>query len=115
MIGFVDIILLIAATEALVELWRKAAPIQPFREWLIRITPFLYSRRQQTHLMECNYCVSVYVGVLAVAVYFLMNVIIVKVIVIALAVHRLSNYLHLYFSLLRDQQMDIRVARNNRT
>jgi len=110
--GALNLILLLVFCESIVELWKRAAPIQPFRAWLIRVTPFLYSARQQTHLLGCNYCVSVYAGVLTAGIYFFLDVMVVKLIVIALAIHRLSNFLHLSFSLLRDRQMDIRVARN---
>lgn len=112
--GAIKLILILVSCEAVVELWKKAAPIQPIREWLVKATPMLYSQRQQTHLLECNYCFSVYAGILAAGVYTFMDILAVQVMVASLAIHRLSNYLHLCMSYLRDKQMDLRVARNKR-
>lgn len=108
----IKLLLMIVATEALVELWKKAAPLQGIREWLIQKTPFLYSDRQQTHLLECPYCLSLWVGSCLTAMCLFMEGAMAFFILASLAIHRLSNYLHLSFSLLRDRQMDIRVARN---
>ena len=55
-------LILIIATEALVELWKKAAPLQDIKETLIARTPFLHSERMDTHLLECPYCLSVWFG-----------------------------------------------------
>jgi len=107
----IKLILMIVATEALVELWKKAAPLQGIREWLIRTTPLLYSERQQTHLLDCPYCISVWAGFSLTAMYLFMDTTAWLVITASLATHRLSNFLHLYFSLIRDRQLDLRVAR----
>lgn len=105
----VDIIILVVACEALVHLWFHAAPLQPARDLLVRLTPFLYSDRQGKHLLNCAYCMSVWIGFFVVGAYiFLPGALLVCG---ALAVHRLSNFLHLVFSLMRDKQFDLRVAR----
>jgi hypothetical protein len=104
-------IILALATEALVQLWFHAAPLQGIRRWLIARTPFLYSKEFSTHLLECRYCVSAWVGILAATAYFYWDTPIVEWAVVALAIHRLSNYLHLAFSLTRDIQVDIRIKR----
>ncbi len=107
-----DIILLIVATEALVELWKKAAPLQGIREWLIDKTPLLYSERQQTHLLDCPFCLSFWAGSCLTGMYLFMDTMVWLFITASLTTHRLSNFLHLYFSLMRDRQFDLRVNRN---
>jgi len=103
--------LLTVAAEALVQLWFRAAPLQTIRNYLIRLTPFLYSREQESHLLDCKYCVSVWVGAVMAGVYFFMENGIVFFIIAALVIGRLSNFIHLGVSYLIDKQMDLRVAR----
>lgn len=110
----INLILIVIAMEAAVELWRKAAPLQPIREKLVDITPFLYSERQQTHLLQCPYCLSVYAGVAGGFLYFSMDIACVRWLIIAMAIHRMTNFLHLGMSLLKDKQIDIRVERGRR-
>jgi hypothetical protein len=107
----VDIIILIVACEALVQLWLHAAPLYGVRWRLIRYTPFLYSEERAEHLLNCPYCFSVWVGFLLILGYFFLNSATMLIAGI-LTVHRLSNYLHLVFSLIRDAQLDLRVKRN---
>jgi len=102
-------LILIIATEALVELWKKAAPLQGIREWLIDKTPFLYSERMDTHLFECAYCMSVWIGALVLITYVVFNNSIY--LFGALVVHRVSNYVHLVVSYLRDLQLNLRAGR----
>lgn len=102
-------LILIIATEALVELWKKAAPLQDLKEVLIEFTPFLYSRRLDTHLLECPYCMSVWIGALVLIIYVLFNISIYFFGV--LVVHRVSNYVHLVVSYLRDLQLNLRAGR----
>jgi hypothetical protein len=96
------------ACEALVQLWLHAAPLQPFRELLVRMTPFL--RSQDTHLLDCAYCLSAWAGILVASMYFFFPNAFLYLST-ALAFHRLSNLLHLFLSYIRDKQIDIRVAR----
>ena len=112
--SMMDVILLAIFTEALVELWKKAGPLQPMREWLVDITPWLYSARQQTHLLMCPYCLSLYAGFAAICLYSLVAYAPVRWLIYAVVVHRMSNWLHLAFSLLRDKQLNIRIDRSNR-
>lgn len=107
----IDLVLLIAATEATVELFKKAAPLQGMREWIVQRTPWLYSERQQTHLLECPYCMSVWAGFCLTAMYLYVGGSGTLFFMASLAIHRLSTFLHLAFSLIRDKQMDIRIAR----
>lgn len=102
-------IVLIIATEALVELWKKAAPLQGVKEALIKFTPFLYSRRLDTHLLECPYCMSVWVGLMVFGSYVIFNGFIYLWGVFA--IHRASNYIHLVISYLRDLQLNLRAGR----
>jgi len=106
---FMNYLILIIATEALVELWKKAAPLQGIREWLIARTPFLHSRRLDTHLLECPYCMSVWIGALVLIIYVVFNNSIYFF--GALVVHRVSNYVHLVVSYLRDLQLNLRAGR----
>jgi hypothetical protein len=107
---WLEILCGVVACEALVQLWFNAAPLQPIRRLIIKITPFLYSKNQRTHLLNCPYCISVWVGFLITVVLFTSNWCLY--IVIALAIHRISNFLHLIFSWIRDKQLDLRVTRN---
>jgi len=107
----IRLILAIVACEALVELIKKAAPLQGLKRWIISKTPFLYSREQETHLLECPWCVSVWVGFSVMALYIYMDSTVFLLFVGGLALHRLSNFLHLIFSFLRDKQFDLRVQR----
>lgn len=96
------------ACEALVELWKKAAPLQSFREWLINHTGFLYSEEHYTHLLDCGYCLSVWIAIILGVIFLEWNAYLP---IYILCIHRLSNYIHLGFSLLRDKQLDLRIAR----
>lgn len=111
---FYSVLLLAIAVEAVVELWKKAAPLQGVKRWIISKTPFLYSEEMQTHLLECPYCVSFWVSALAVIAYLYMDTTVVACFVVGLVSHRLSNYFHLMYSILADKQMDIRVKRNKK-
>ena len=106
-----DLIVLAIACEAIVELWKKAAPLQPLREWLLRTTPWLYSERQQTHLLNCPYCLSVYAGFAVICLYYFVDAVPVRWLLYGLAVHRASNWMHLAFSLVNDVQLDKRINR----
>jgi len=108
----IRLLLLGIAAEALVELVKKAAPLQGARQWIIRITPFLRSE-EQGHLLECPYCISLWVGVLAGVLYFSISSTLMDLAVGCLIIHRLSNYMHILFSLARDKQLDIRVKRRS--
>lgn len=110
----INISLMVVTCEALVQLWLHAAPIQGIRRWLIKATPFLYSAEPETHLLDCPYCLSVWVGFLMMMLYRYMDSMVFMLFVGALAVHRLSNFLHLVFSFVRDLQMDIRVNRRRK-
>jgi len=107
----IDLLLCALASEAAIELWKKAAPLSGIKSWLVSITPWLYSESQQQHLLLCPYCLSLWVAVPFTLFYFTLDVIAIRCIIYLLVIHRLSNYIHLVFSLVRDMQLDIRVAR----
>jgi hypothetical protein len=107
----IKLICLAIATEAIVELWKSAAPLRPFRESLIRRTPHLYDVESYTHLFACPYCCSVYVGAVLMALYVFWDNPALFWFTGALSLHRISNVLHLFVSLARDRQMDLRIAR----
>jgi hypothetical protein len=98
----------IIACEALVQLWFHAAPLQGIRRFVVKITPFLYSKDQETHLFDCKYCVSFWAAIVVTVVLFTPFYV---YFVLPLVIHRMSNFLHLFFSLMRDRQFDLRVGR----
>ena len=100
-------LILIIATEALVELWKKAMPLQGIRRKLTELTPFLEIDGQ--HLFDCGYCMSVWIGALIGITYLLYEPSIYLFLV--LAIHRVSNYVHLGVSYLRDLQLNLRAGR----
>lgn len=102
-------LILIIATEALVELWKKAAPLQGIKEALIAGTPFLHSDRMDTHLLECPYCLSVWFGAFVGLTYIICEASVY--LFSLLAIHRVSNYVHLGISYLRDLQLNLRAGR----
>jgi hypothetical protein len=107
-----NIILLCVFTEAVTELIFKAAPLQPIRLYIRNNTTFLYSLSQDQHLLDCKYCVSVWVGFLTFLIYCLKEPhILLTILLYSCIIHRVSNYLHLGFSIVRDVQFDIRVNR----
>ena len=105
------LILLVIASEALIHLFLYAVPIQTISRWMIRMTPFLYSKEQETHLLDCGYCMSVWMGFLMAFLCFF-DCIIVTYFIYALVIGRLSNYFHMIFSIIRDKQLDIRINRS---
>lgn len=106
-----EFFILCMATEALVQLIFHGAPVQPFRRLIQRATPFLRSE-EEGHLLDCPYCTSVWVGFALVALWYYRPVVIF--VFAALAVHRLSNLVHLGLSYVRDLQLDLRIARAQR-
>ncbi len=110
-VNLLDLTMMVLACEAAVELIKRAAPLQGAKEWVIRHTPFLYSEAQQTHLLQCPWCLSVWVGILITLAYFYVDYSVFMVICLSMTIHRMSNYIHVFFSLIADRQRDIRVAR----
>lgn len=109
-----DFLIAIVATEAITEAIFKAAPLQGIRFWLIEKTPWLRSEIMG-HLLECKYCVSAWVGAIMAAIYMtVIDIPVMRWFLLAMTIHRISNYLHLPISYLRDRQLDIRVSRNRR-
>jgi hypothetical protein len=106
-----DVIMLAIFCEALVELWKTAAPIQPLKEWLVERTPWLYSERLQTHLLMCPYCLSLYASIVAILFYYYVGHALVWWSVCVLVVHRLSNLTHLIISTIKEHIIDRRIAR----
>ena len=104
------IILGIIATEALIELWKKAAPLQGIKRWLIDRTPFLHDT-EQGHLLACPYCSSVWLGAAVMVELWYADTTVYLLLSGALSIHRLSNFLHIVFSLMRDKQIDLRINR----
>lgn len=104
------ILIMVIVTEGLTQLFFEAAPLQGIRRFLIRFTPFF--RIDGRHVFECKYCTSVWVSVLTVYMYFNIENSIITVFCMFIVLHRLSNFLHLGFSLLRDIQLDKRASRN---
>lgn len=106
----IKIILLIIAVEAIVELIFLAGPLQSIRQWLITRTSWL-SFTEYGHLLECKYCMSVWIALFLVLCYYLIPEKVFHFILLIFVVHRLSNLLHICISLCRDVQLNIRINR----
>jgi hypothetical protein len=104
-----DVILMVIVCEAIVNLIFTGTVLQPLREQIIRYTPFLSVRGE--HLLTCKICTSLWVGLLTVGILQFSHIRIIWLLALGIAVHRLSNYLHLGFSLIKDFQFNIRVNR----
>lgn len=103
-------LVMIVLIEALVELLFKAAPLQDARNWVIKVTPFLRSE-EQGHLLECKYCTAVWVGFFIVLIGTYLDNEITKVFALMIVFGRLSNYVHLVYSTIRDKQLNMRLQR----
>jgi hypothetical protein len=103
-------IFLAILTEALVELFFKAAPLERLRIWLIRRTPF-FDTRSQGHLLMCKYCVSVWMGAAVWCSYIYLNFLPFQLAACSVVLSRFSNYIHLLFSTSRDYQINKRLER----
>ena len=97
-------------TEALVELFFKAAPLQGIRFFLIKKTPSLRSD-EQGHMLECKYCVSIWIGAAVYIISTIGDYRIFRIAGAALIVARMSNYLHILYSTARDAQINMRLKR----
>lgn len=98
--------------EAVVNLVFNGTVLQPFRERMISLTPFL--RVREEHLLECKLCTSFWVGLLTAVMLQFTSSMVIRLFLLGVVLHRLSNHFHLIFSLIRDMQFDIRVNRNRR-
>jgi len=107
------IVILAVAVEAAVQLIREAGPLQPLRYWLIIHSPWLYSKTKEQHLLDCGYCMSVWVAVVFVLFLFLCKEVTIVCLGI-LAIHRISNMVHLGISIVRDHQLDLRCKINRK-
>jgi len=103
-------LVMIVLIEALVELLFKAAPLQDARNWVIKVTPFLRSE-EQGHLLECKYCTAVWVGFFIVLIGTYLDNEITRVFALMIVFGRLSNYVHLVYSTIRDKQLNMRLQR----
>jgi len=83
-------ILAIIATEALTELLLHSTPLGKLRACLSR-WPFF------KEIFECGWCLSLWVAVIV----FGILIIRAEVILIPIVLHRLSNYLHVIYSLVK--------------
>lgn len=109
-----NLLLLGIFTEAIVMLIFEASPLQSIRNKIIEKTPYLYSDEFGYHLLECKYCTSVWIGFLSAILYFFIQNKIIFFFILVIILHRLSNYIHLIFSIIRDLQLNIRIDRNKR-
>ena len=108
--SLIRILYLAILTEALVELFFKAAPLQGIRAWLIKKTPALRSE-EQGHLLECKYCMSIWIATGIVLLAMLFDHLVLLPLAGVIIVARVSNYAHLLYSALRDAQINSRLKR----
>ena len=103
-------LVMIVLIEALTELVYKAAPLQGIRSWIIGVTPFLRSK-EMGHLLECKYCTSVWIGFFVVLVGTYLDYELIRVFALMIVFGRLSNYVHILYSMIRDKQLNLRLQR----
>lgn len=99
------LLLAVVATEALVELLYGAEILNKPRSLMRRIRFF-------DELLDCKYCMSVWVGFFSVVVCMLFwDATLVRLACCALCVHRLSNMLHVVLSAFQEEIFDLRINR----
>jgi hypothetical protein len=103
------ILLTIILIEALTELFFKAAPLQGLRQRLIDKTPFLYS--EQGHLFDCKYCTAFWISTGVVLIAIFADYYVIRLLAYIIIVHRLSNFVHIIYSTIRDWQLNLRLSR----
>lgn len=107
-----ELILYALFVEAITQLIHTAAPLQSIREYIRQHTPSLYSTKQDKHLLDCKYCTSVWIAFFTIALYYAFSPnIFLTIIFYSCIVHRISNYLHIIIGVVRDQQINMRLAR----
>ena len=106
----IEIIALALVIEALVELFFKAAPLQGIRQWLITKTPFLTSV-DQGNLFDCKYCVSFWAAIFVVFLATFVDYQVTRIIGCVIIAARLSNFIHIIYSSIRDAQLNMRLGR----
>ena len=104
------ILILGTLTEALVELFFTASPLQGIRAWLIKKTP-VFNTLVNGHLLECKYCTSVWIGALIVLLATFADCQATRLAAGVIIVARISNYTHLIVSSMRDAQINMRLRR----
>jgi len=84
---------LVIFTEAITEIITKSELFSPIRK-------FFFDRRQNKlsrflhDLIDCGYCVSVWIGLFSAYVFIFVDNIIFNLFFIGIVLHRLSNILH---------------------
>jgi hypothetical protein len=106
----IKVIALTILIEALTELFFKAAPLQGIRRLLIKITPFLCSK-EQGHLFECKYCTSIWVGVAVILMAAFADYYVTRMAAYVIIITRISNYVHIIYSIIRDAQINMQLKR----
>lgn len=96
--------------EALIELFFKAAPLQPIRTWLINKTPWLTSDAQG-HAFNCKYCTSVWIAGSVVLLATFADCQATRLLAAVAMGARMSNYLHILIGTIRDIQINLRLER----
>ena len=106
----VKILALAILTEALVELFFTAAPLQGIRAWLIKKTPVLRSEAQG-HLLECKYCSSIWIAAIVDVLATYADYPVTRLLGFILIIARISNLIHRICSTSRDAQINMRLER----
>jgi hypothetical protein len=91
--SIIVILSLIIFTEAITEIITKSELFSPVREFFFnrrkfKICNFIHK------LLDCGYCMSVWVGLFSAYVFFFLNNIFFNVFFMGIILHRLSNILH---------------------
>jgi len=104
----IEIILMVIFCEAITELICKAEIFEKPRNWFKSLSTFT------NKLISCYYCSSVWSGAFSMLLFnFLYNRYILSF-VLLVVFHRLSNYFHMIFSILKDYQIRKRIEIRNK-
>ena len=108
--GIWDLVLLVTTTEAITGIISKSEIFYPIRKWLFRKWEGLH------RLVDCPYCLSVWVAALLITFYYLSHVLdfygIFKFILYAFSIHRLSNVFHFGIDRLDPHNFDLEKVSN---
>lgn len=113
-ISVTRIIILIFVTEAIVQAIFNACPVKVLKNFVIKYTSFLYCTHQggyEEHLLSCKYCTSFWVGLCCAWLYPFLSNPYIFLLCLGLVLHRMSNFIHVLISYVRDKQLNLRVVR----
>jgi len=67
--------------------------------------------KEQGHLLDCKYCVSFWVAIFVVLIFLFAECLMTAFIGYVIITARLSNFIHIVYSSIRDAQLNMRLGR----